>query len=87
VSTGTVERVAGLRAGDLTSHPRWACTCGDPRAPFRVDSLAPRDNGTAIDVTWSHPPCGQVLEPLACVPDGFVGCFGQAEDLPGDARR
>lgn len=84
-----MKRVAGLWTGDLTSHPRGACTCGDPRAPFRVENLVPRDNGTAIDVTWSHPPCGRVLEPLACVPDGFVAYFGSGQDqrLPDDACR
>jgi hypothetical protein len=79
VTTGTVKRIAELRAGDLTSHPWGACTCRDPRAPFRVERLASRHDGTAVAVTWSHPACGEAFEPLQCVPEGFVTVFGDGQ--------
>jgi hypothetical protein len=77
VNTGTARRVAELRVGDLTTHAGGACTCGDPRAPFRVEKLEPWGDGGAIDVTWSHPPCGETFDPLPCSPGGFVTFYGE----------
>ena len=81
------KRVAELRVGNLTSHPRGACACGDPRPPFRVEKLVPCDDETAIAVTWSHPACGGTFEPLPCSREGFVAFFGsgQCPPAPGAA--
>lgn len=73
------KRVADIQPGDLTSHAGGACTCGNPNAPFRVEKLDPWDNGAAIEVTWSHPPCGETFAPLPCSPDGFVAFHGSGQ--------
>jgi hypothetical protein len=73
VSTGA-KRVADLEVGDLTTHAGGACC--DPGAPFRVEKLDRWDNGAAVEVTWSHPACGETFEPLPCSPDVLVTFFG-----------
>jgi hypothetical protein len=75
----TRKRVADLQPGDLTQHAGGACTCGDPSAPFRVEELDRSDNGRAIEVTWSHPPCGETCQPLGCSPDCLVTFFGRSD--------
>ena len=73
----TGKRVADLQPGDLTIHAGGSCVCDDPCAPWRVEKLEQsRDDG--IDVTWSHPPCGEVAAPLSCSPDCMVTFYGRA---------
>lgn len=76
-AAGPQKRAADLQPGDLTQHAGGACTCGDP-APFRVEALECWENERGIDVTWSHPPCGETFQPLPCSPDCLVAFFGRS---------
>ncbi len=70
-------RVGDLKPGDLTQHAGGSCddSCPNPFAPWRVEKL--EAFGTdGINVTWSHPPCRVVAQPLPCADYCEVAFFG-----------
>lgn len=80
------KRVADLRVGDMTQHAGGSCTCADKSAPFRVEKLDRWENGSGIDVTWAHLPCGVTCRPCPCSPDCLVEYFGR-QDVTGRRRK
>ena len=72
------KRVGDLEPGDLTPHMGGGCSCGAWASPWRVEKIDHWGVGDGADITWSHPPCGAVAEPLACGTDGFIPFFGRA---------
>ena len=56
-----------------------SCSCGAPSSPWRVEKIDHYPGVDGADITWSHPPCGTVAEPLACSTDGFIPFFGRSE--------
>jgi hypothetical protein len=75
----TSKRAAELEVGDLTQHAGGSCTCPEPEAPWRVEQLDPFDNGRGIDVTWSHPPCGEIAPPCPVGADCPLEFHGRSE--------
>lgn len=65
----SIKRAADLEVGDLTQHAGGSCRtgCPDNQAPWRVEKLEELPGG--VDVTWSHPPCGDTAPPLSCADD------------------
>ncbi len=73
------KRVADLQPGGLTPHMGGGRSCASPFAPWRVEKIKLWGEGRGADVTWSHPPCGLVAEPLALGIEGEIPFFGRAE--------
>jgi hypothetical protein len=78
--TAESKRIGDLQPGDLTANPGGGCArpCPDYLAPWRVEKTEPWPSRIGIDVTWSHPPCGEVA-PRSCDRDSFVAFFGRSQ--------
>lgn len=66
-------RVADLKPGDFTQNAGGCCSCGESPGCWLVERVDILKAGT--DVTWSHPPCGDVSW-LPCGHDCLVEVWG-----------